>query len=206
MNKMAMIAGVLLALLCLSGCGWDEAIARAEKATATAQVIAEKAEASVAVATKAVTAAQNALEEAQKLAKASGSEQAQKAVDAAGKALAIAQSILPEVKNTAADARQALDAAQSSVSAAKAAKDAGGSSLEIIIAIAGTLVPAIGLVGKLVSDIGKLRTAVSLTAAHADAMETASDDQDVARAKVATNAAQIAAGVHTIIQTIRAKA
>jgi chromosome segregation ATPase len=204
MRKLSTLVLILSALL-LAGCGWDEAINRAEKATATAQVIAEKAEASVATATKAVTAAQNALEDARRLATATGSEQAQNAVDAAGKALAIAQAVLPEVKNTAADARQALDAAQSSVAAAKAAKDAGGGTIDILIAIAGTLVPALGLVGKLVGDVRKLRTAVSLTAAHADAMESAENDQDVARSKIATNAAQIAAGVHTTIQTIRGR-
>lgn len=196
---------VILACVAFSGCDLDQAIARAESATKTAQIVAERAEATLKGAEQAVNVAKAAVTQAQVIADASGSEQAKKVVESARQALATAEAVLPSVKAAAADAKEALASAESSVAAAKATKEAGGSGWQILLAALGGFVPALLPIVKLAQSLSQARTAVKLTAAHADAMEAAVSDDDVAKAKAAAAQAQIAANVQTLIQSLRGK-
>jgi len=191
------------ALLALGGCGLDEAIARSEHAVATAQAAVERADAGLVQAGHAVEQAQAVLDQARTLATVAGSDRAAEAVTQASAALNQARAAVPAIQATASDARTALAAAQASLDAAKAAKNAGGSTWDVLLAILGTAVPALGAVGKLVGDVRQLRTAVKLTAAHADAVEQAETDDDVEKVKVVSIQSQEAAGVRTLIDNLR---
>jgi hypothetical protein len=194
---------VLTACFALGGCSFDEAIARAESATKTANMVAERAEIALAGTEKAIAIAQSVVIQAKTVADATGSEQAKAAVETAKNALATAEAILPSVRTAANDAKLAVASAESSVQAAKAAQAAGGSGLEIIIAAIAGFIPALIPVISLAKSLSQARTAIKLTAAHADAMESAETDAEVKTAKDNAIQSQLAAGVHNLIQTVR---
>lgn len=194
---------VLTACLAMTGCGFDEAIARAEAATQTAKSVAERAEIALNGTEKAIAIAQSVVSQAKAVADATGSEQAKAAVQTAQNALATAEAVLPSVRAAAADAKLALASAESGVQAAKAAQAAGGSGLEIILAALGGFIPALIPVVRMAQSLNKARTAIKLTAAHADAMESAETDAEIKSAKDNAMQSQLAAGVHTLIQTVR---
>jgi hypothetical protein len=192
-------------LLALTGCDFDKSIARAESAVATAQQGALRAEAAMVAVEQVSKDAKKALAVAEQIAASTGSEQAIKAVASAKEALSAAEAVLPSIKAASRDASEALAAAQAGVAAAKAAKEAGGSGWEILLGAAAAFVPMLIPVVRLAQNLNQARTAVKLTAAHADAMEAAETDADVATAKANAVQSQVAAKVHGLIQNLRGK-
>lgn len=204
-RSLVLLPILLFAALALGGCSVDDAILRAEHAVAVAQAATDKATAGLAQAEQAVTVAKATLAEAQAVASATGSDAAKDAVAKAADAVRIAEAAIPTVRQTAADTTEALAAAKSSLDAAKAAKAAGGSTWDVLIAIASTAIPAAGAIGKLIADANKLRTAVAVTANHADRVEAANTDEDVDKVKAISRAEQVAHGVVDIIAAARGK-
>lgn len=73
-----------------------------------------------------------------------------------------------------------------------------------------TALGALGLSGagwavRMIGMVGKFRTALALTANLADQVADAPDDEAVKKAKQSGQAAQLAAGVHGLIQRVRGK-
>lgn len=124
-----LIAVVALALL-LTGCT-DAQIQRAEAASAAVDLRLAQAE-------HAEQVAQDTLAAAEQLAEASNSDKALAAVAAAQAAVEVASSTTALAKSAAGDARTA-------VQAAKDAQAAGGSTLDVLIAVVTTLFPAAGV-------------------------------------------------------------
>lgn len=204
-STIAILAAIILALI-LAGCSWDEAILRGERAVEVATKAVDKAAGSLTAADRAIATAREALATAEQIAAKVDNDQAKAAVSAAQDAVAKAEAARPAVADTLADARAALGVAETSLTAAKAAKDAGGSTADVLLALLGAAVPAVGIIGKLVGDARKLRTAVAATANHADRMEAAETDTDVKLAKATSRAEQVAAGVVGVIAAVRGKA
>lgn len=187
-NAVGIAALVLLILL--SGCTGEQ-IARAEHAVAAADAGVDRAE-------QAARIAEQALTQASALAEQVGSQQARDAVAAAQQAVALAQAAIPAAREVAAQAHAALDAA-------KAAQAAGGSTFDMLMAVAVAAIPGLGVIAKMRGTIQKLHTAVRLTADHGDRMERAETADDVVGVKKATVAAQADAGVLALVAAIRGK-
>ncbi len=165
-------------ILCLTGCSQQQ-VDRAEQLSARAN--------------EAVAVAGQALRVASDLAAATGSKEAQDAVAAAKRAF-----------DLAAEAAQRAEAAGV---AAKKEQAAGGGTIAVIgaaiLASLGGWSGAMALAGRAIS---KYKTALTLTAHHADVMEEAEDADDVAYGKDQAHAAQVAAGVADLIAAARGKA
>lgn len=123
-----LLAVVALAIL-LTGCT-DAQIHRAEEVSAAVDIRLAQAEHAEQVAKETLAAAQQ-------LAEASNSDKAKAAVAAAQAAVELAGSTTALAKSAAGEAHTAVDAA-------KAAQAAGGSTLDVLIAIVTTLFPAAG--------------------------------------------------------------
>ena len=168
---------LLVALLVLSGCS-DGQIRRAEE-------ISDKANETLVVAAEALKVAKD-------LAEATKSEEAQNAVAAAQKAFEVA----------AEAARRGEDA----VVAAKKEQAAGGATWRVIgAAVLAALGGWQGAALLARQAVGRAMTAVKLTASYADSVETSETDDDVLVAKESAKQAQLAAGVHDLIQKARGK-
>lgn len=122
----AIISLAAVAALLLSSCT-DEQIARAEAVSAAAQARVDQA-------AHAVELAQAAVDKADALARDLGSVKAEQVVGQAREALQVAVAAKDLAKSTA-------DVASAAVASAKAAQAAGGSTFDILIAVAGTAVP-----------------------------------------------------------------
>lgn len=192
-----------LLLVALVGCDFDKAIARAEQAVATAKAGSDRAETALIMVEKLTMDAKKALAIAEQVAAATESEQAKKAVATAKDALAQAEAVLPSVREAKRNADSALAASQASVDAAKAAQEAGGSGLEILIAALAGFVPALVPIVGLVKKVQKTTTALRLTAAYADEVEASETDADMRIAKANAQQSQVAADVHGLIQKAR---
>ncbi len=193
---MKYVLACVLAVLLLGGCSVDDAIGRAERAAHAA--------------TMARADVQNAIDHAdaiavqlKALAAGLDSERAKQVVAQADALVAAAKAALPQ-----ADA--ALAAANDAVTVAKKAREDGGNWFNVLAAVVGTVIPAVGVGLKVISN---LRNAVSLrdtaiiaTAEHADRMENAASDLDMNTAKLVSIAQQKAAGVADLIESLRTRA
>lgn len=119
----------LFAVLMLAGCS-QEQVDRAEKAVVTAQEILARAEQAEAAASSAVAIARG-------LADQIGSEQAKAVV-------AKAEAALATVSASVETARLSVNVASNAAQSAKSAQAAGGSTIDVLLAILATAVPAVG--------------------------------------------------------------
>ena len=199
----------LFAIVCLfglAGCSLDDALARAQQTVTSAQTAVDKASATLAKSDAAIADAHAAIAVAQQIADTSKNATAQDAVAKASTALAMAEAARPTLVQTLADAKEALTISQQGVTAAQAAKAAGGSTWDVLIALVSTLLPAAGVIAKLARDASQARTAIAVVANHADRMEAAQTDADVTAAKTQSQAEQVAHGVADLIAVVRSKA
>lgn len=180
---------ICLLVVGLGGCAVDDAVARAEAALTAAHDM--EADADAALATAKTTAAQ-----LRTLAES---------LDATKAAAVLAQADALVAGATAASARigSALTVATQATEAAKAAKEAGGGLVEVLCGAAAIFLPGAAGMLKLVRDVAKARTAVKLTALHADRMEEAGTDEDVEAAKRTAKHEQALHGVAELIETAR---
>lgn len=176
-------------VLGLSGCAVEDAVARAEAAVATAKAM--KADADGALQAARETSAQ-----LRELAKS---------LDAAKAAsiLAQADALVAQAEASVARVGSTLEVAEQATTAARAAKDAGGGLFEVLCGASAILLPGAAGAIKLLRDIAKARTAVKLTALHADRMEDAETAEDVEAAKEKAKREQALHGVAELIEKAR---
>lgn len=104
-----------------------------------AQVISDRADQLLASSKQAIASAEQALAVAQQLAEATKSQQAAYAVQVAHDALEQVKATLPAIEASQQTAHASLDAA-------KASQEAGGSTIDVLIAIAAVAIPGLGAV------------------------------------------------------------
>lgn len=192
-NRPVLFASSLLAaLLLLGGCS-DNQIRIAREGLEAAK----KAEAVALAALEAVR--QNAAE-ARVLAAQIGGEKGAELVSKV-------EAALPRVEQGLKAAQEAVAFSEKAVVAAEKEHAAGSGTIDVLKA---SLLAACGgwagVIALALRAIGKYKTALSLTAAHADVMEQAEDEDDVAYGKDQARQAQVAAGVFPLIQKARGKA
>lgn len=182
------LTAALLALF-LVGCSVDDAVARSEAALTQARLI--KADADTAL-----IAAQDTAAGLRKLAESLHADKAAAVLAQADAMVAQAQAASKRIDTT-------LTVAESAVDAAKSAQAAGGSLWDVLIGAVGALVPGAGGALLLVRRLAQYRTAVTLTAAHADRMEEAETAADVDAAKLKAKREQDLHGVASLIEKAR---
>jgi len=191
----------LLALACLSGCArvTSEDLAKWERYAAQAEATLSQAKAILPVLQASASAARVYAEQ-------TGSQQAADLAAKAQDRLAQIQTMLPAME-------LAVTGSQTALAAAKTAAANGGGWFDLLLAVgtaaAGILVPGLGVaINKIREQNGamkQLTTAVKIVALHGDSMERADDDDEAERVKENTTRALAAAGLHTLVQTIRGK-
>ena len=124
-GRLGLIATVLIAILLCTGCVTTERLVQAE------QIAAQAAE-QLATGERAVAQARDALAKAEQLAQRIDNVQAHAAVAAAEQALTQAEHALPALRIAATDTANALQAA-------RAAKEAGGSWWQVLLAAGASL-------------------------------------------------------------------
>ncbi len=180
-----------LAVLLVSGCSGQQ-IARAGQAVDQAKVV-------LAQTVAAINAAEKSLEVAKAAAAALGTDVADKIIGEAAAALATAKQALPL-------AQEAVKRSEDAYLSARKEQEAGGGTLSVIAAVVLAAMGGWGGAAALASRaIGKFKTALTLTASHADAMEAAETDADVFKAKDAAIELQKSMGVTGIIAAARGK-
>ncbi len=183
-----------LAVLACAGCTRED-VDRAQATVTSLQGEYAKAQAALADARAALATAQTA---ATMLDSEKGKAliaKAQAAVDAAAK-------YAPDVQAALAVAKSAADAAAANYQTGQSTIATIGSILGGILTAA---VPALAVITRQRTSVADLRTAVAVTADHAERMEAAQTDADVAAAKNISAMQQEAAGVAALIATIRGK-
>ncbi len=187
----------LLAVVMLTSCGFDDVLARAD-------ALAHQAAENQAVVEKAIARAEATAAALKQLAATLDSTQAKTIIAQADALVQGAKAELPDAIAFAQKTATALDDA-------KAARARGDSIINTLLGIASVAIPGGGIWAVLARNtIGTLRTsldqhkqAIIATAAHADRMENADSDLDLANAKLISAAEQRAAGVADLIQTLR---
>jgi hypothetical protein len=179
----------IFAVLMLAGCAVDDAVARSEQALTEAQQL--KAEVD-----RALVAAVSTAKGLQKLAEGLDAARAAEVTQQANDLVAQAQAASKRVGDTLAVAEKATEAA-------KAAQAAGGGALDVLIGAASILVPGTGGALMLLRQLGRAKTAIRLTAAHADRMEEAETSSDVIEAKMKAQREQALHGVAYLIEKAR---
>lgn len=161
-GRLGLLAVALIGLCLLTGCISSERLAQAE-------AVAVQASERLADGERAVEQAHAALTTAEGLAERIESPEAQAAVAAAQDALAQAEAALPALHLAAEDTAQALKAA-------RAAKEAGGSWWEILLAGAAALATG-GTAGAALmgSRAGKFAHALRSTIQYVDTLKPAAD-------------------------------
>lgn len=137
-----------VALFTLAGCS-QEQVERAEKAVITAQELLHRAQEAEAIAAKAV-------ESARAMADILGNTQASLAVEKA-------ESALGTVRAAVETARGTVSVAETAAKAAQAAQEAGGSTVDVLLAVVSTAVPAAGALLLTVRKLLAARTAFRQT-------------------------------------------
>ncbi len=133
----------LIALAMLCSCT-QEQVDRAEQASIAAREVLASVEAAEARVKKAEEIAAAAVQAARDMAEQSGSDKAKAAVVQAEQALAVAHQAVSQVSDGVEVAHHAVIKTDQIFQTAKAAHDAGGSTLDVILAIISTAVPAAG--------------------------------------------------------------
>ncbi len=139
----ALLLAVFL-LLMLSGCTQAQ-VDRAEQAVAQAKEYLARAEAAEAMAKQAQEVAAKAVLASRALADQLGNDAAKEVVSKAEAALAQSTDALTKIDEGVQIARVAAENAQKVADAAKASQAAGGSTVDVLIAIVGVFVPAAGV-------------------------------------------------------------
>ncbi len=156
------IALIALAMLC--SCT-QEQVDRAEQASIAAKEVLASVEAAEARVKKAEEIAAAAVQAARDMAEQSGSDKAKAAVVQAEQALAVAHQAVSQVSDGVEVAHHAVIKTDQIFQTAKAAHDAGGSTLDVLIAIISTALPAAGgalvLIRKLMTTGQALKQTVS---------------------------------------------
>lgn len=173
----------------LSSCSVDDALARAERGSE--------------LATAARAAAQQKLEQAEAIAAQLKVFAVTLDSDKAKYVAAQAEGLIASAKTGLATADKTLGLYNEALDTAKAAKAAGGGILDILLGVAGTLVPAAGGAIALFRQLALHKTAIVAATNHADRMENAETADDVKTAKHMSELEQSALGVSALIEKLR---
>jgi hypothetical protein len=146
-----------LAVMLLTGCN-EAQIERAEQAVAMADVRVSQADQAMAVAKQALASAE---ELSQKLDASIGA-----------KVIADAKAAVATAESASAAAHVASDVAHKAVDAAKAAQAAGGSSVDVLLAVIGTAVPSLGALLAALRKLWDTASALRQTVAGVEAAKT----------------------------------
>lgn len=192
---MTRICLFLLCLLALGGCDTREALDASRAAL-------EEARARQVQAAQVLADTRRLVTEAHTLAKTLETEKG-------AQLIATADALLVKAEQQVETLGDAVSVVEKAHDAAEAAHKAGGGWLDLALVALGIILPAAGemgrrlLVAKRTND--QLRSAVSSTARHADRMEKAETDEDVAAAKDLTAIEQEALKVRDLIASLRGK-